>query len=286
MKDQRPNDSKAFSVQVDSEILRRIRQHARSSMSAEICGILIGSQKDDTVVVEACIPGEKAAQGGAHVTFTQDTWAHIYKVKDKDYPDKSVVGWYHSHPGFGVFLSDHDLFIHENFFSARHQVAWVFDPHSDEEGCFGWRDGRTKRLTQITVLTRCKPEIDTVRQEPTALNMPPTPRTEPAKKTVTARSRGKMRGFVRVIVGLFLLAGAAFFLSRFLYDRLLKFSDGYRPITWFSLSLCLVVLLWLATRLRANRKRRQERAKANQSSLTTRKLEGKIAPVSAEKRKP
>ena len=285
MKDQPSNDSKAFSVQVDSEILRRIRQHARSSMSAEICGILIGSQKDDTVVVEACIPGEKAAQGGAHVTFTQDTWAHIYKVKDKDYPDKSVVGWYHSHPGFGVFLSDHDLFIHENFFSARHQVAWVFDPHSDEEGCFGWRDGRTKRLTEIKVMTRCKPEIDTARQEPTAL--PSSPRPEPAKKTMTSRAKGKLPGFVKAIVVLLLLAGAAFFLKRFLPERMLGFFDWKdRPATWIVLSLCLVVLLRFAMRLRVNRKRSQERAKADQSSLTTCKPEGKTAPASAEKRKP
>src|SRR4029453_14212343 len=47
-------------------------------------------------------------------------------------------GWYHSHPGFGVFLSDYDVFIHKNFFTATHQIAWVFDPHSDSEGCFGW----------------------------------------------------------------------------------------------------------------------------------------------------
>ena len=63
-------------------------------------------------------PGAKAVQGGTHVTFTQDTWEHIYQIKDRDYPDARIVGWYHSHPGFGVFLSDHDTFIHKNFFSA------------------------------------------------------------------------------------------------------------------------------------------------------------------------
>lgn len=194
MKDQASNVAKAFSVQVDSEILRRIRQHARSSMSAEICGILIGSKKEDTVVVEACIPGEKAAQGGAHVTFTQDTWAHIYKVKDKDYPDKSVVGWYHSHPGFGVFLSDHDLFIHENFFSARHQVAWVYDPHSDEEGCFGWENGRTRRLKRISVFSQPKDDVDTIRREPlpsfggTTSSGEPKKRTEPEARNAASRT--------------------------------------------------------------------------------------------------
>jgi proteasome lid subunit RPN8/RPN11 len=138
-------------IEFDSEVLRRIRQHARSSMSAEICGVLIGSAADQATIVEASIPGEEARQGGSHVTFTQDTWTHIYQVKDSQYPDKRIVGWYHSHPGFGIFLSEHDTFIHRNFFSNANQIAWVFDPHSDEEGCFAWRRDEIVRVTQIAV---------------------------------------------------------------------------------------------------------------------------------------
>src|SRR5207248_324747 len=125
-------------VQVDGSVLQQIRQHAHGSMQAEICGVLIGAVEGGQTRVEACIDGEKAERGGAHVTFTQATWEHIYKIKDAKYADKAIVGWYHSHPGFGIFLSDHDLFIHENFFNAPHQIAWVIDPHSKEEGCFGW----------------------------------------------------------------------------------------------------------------------------------------------------
>ena len=136
-------------LRIQCEVVRQIRQHARDSMKAEVCGVLIGSEHEAVTVVEACIPGVKAEQGGAHVTFTQDTWEHIYAVKDRDYPDCRIVGWYHSHPGFGVFLSEHDTFIHKNFFSAPNQVAWVYDPHSDEEGCFGWIGGELTRLDRI-----------------------------------------------------------------------------------------------------------------------------------------
>jgi proteasome lid subunit RPN8/RPN11 len=139
---------------VDSEVVRKIRQHARSSNATEICGVLIGQDKDQRIEVTASIEGENADQAGAHVTFTQDTWEHIYAVKDKKYPNERIVGWYHSHPGFGIFLSEHDTFIHKNFFSSPGQVAWVFDPHSDEEGCFGWVNGRIERLTRIAVQDR------------------------------------------------------------------------------------------------------------------------------------
>ncbi len=137
------------SVVMEAEVARQIRQHCRTSMKAEVCGVLIGSINDERTLIEACIAGVNAAQGGAHVTFTQDAWEHIYKIKDKEYPDEKIVGWYHSHPGFGVFLSEHDLFIQENFFSSPQQVAWVFDPHTDEEGCFGWIGGAIEKLSGI-----------------------------------------------------------------------------------------------------------------------------------------
>lgn len=142
------------------EVLQLIRRHARSSMQAEICGVLIGTAAAGVTHVKARIPGEGAAQGGAHVTFTQDTWEHIFKVKDAEYPTESIVGWYHSHPGFGIFLSEYDLFIHENFFNAPHQVAWVFDPHSDEEGCFGWIGKKVEPLDQIAVQRKHRPPTE------------------------------------------------------------------------------------------------------------------------------
>jgi proteasome lid subunit RPN8/RPN11 len=141
-------------VTVDGEVVRQIRQHARSCNKTEVCGVLIGSEDGHSLAIEACIAGANAAQAGTHVTFTQDTWAHIYQTKDAKYPDDRIVGWYHSHPGFGVFLSDHDTFIHKNFFSSPLQVAWVYDPHTDEEGCFGWVGKRLERLSEIAVVDR------------------------------------------------------------------------------------------------------------------------------------
>lgn len=137
-------------VVVSTEVARQIRQHARAHLKTEVCGMLIGSKEGGALQVAACIAGKNAAQAGTHVTFTQDTWEHIYRIKDEQYPESRIVGWYHSHPGFGVFLSDHDTFIHRNFFSAPEQIAWVYDPHSDEEGFFGWRNGQIIRLGKIT----------------------------------------------------------------------------------------------------------------------------------------
>jgi proteasome lid subunit RPN8/RPN11 len=166
---------------IDSEVARQVRQHARSSSRTEICGVLIGQDRNSLIEVQACIPGVNAEEAGAHVTFTQDTWEHIYKVKDKEYPEHRIVGWYHSHPGFGVFLSDHDTFIHKNFFSSPGQVAWVFDPHSDEEGCFGWVGGRIERLARFALVDRhggeCVNEAGSPEQSASDPARPETPNT-------------------------------------------------------------------------------------------------------------
>jgi proteasome lid subunit RPN8/RPN11 len=170
MKEKSKTSNGQPSVLIDSEVVRKIRQHARSSMATEICGVLIGQDKEQRVEVGASIQGENAEQAGAHVTFTQNTWEHIYAVKDKEFPNQRIVGWYHSHPGFGIFLSEHDTFIHKNFFSSPGQVAWVFDPQSDEEGCFGWVKGRIERLTQIAVQDRRGGEVAESSSNPKELN--------------------------------------------------------------------------------------------------------------------
>jgi proteasome lid subunit RPN8/RPN11 len=147
----RKPDQRQPRVTIEGEVLRQIRQHARSNSKTEVCGVLIGEENGNGLSITARIPGLNAAQAGTYVTFTQDTWEHIYKIKDKEHPDERIMGWYHSHPGFGVFLSDHDTFIHKNFFSSALQVAWVYDPHSDEEGCFGWSGERLARVSEIHV---------------------------------------------------------------------------------------------------------------------------------------
>jgi proteasome lid subunit RPN8/RPN11 len=203
------------SVVMEAEVARQIRQHCRTSMKAEVCGVLIGSINDERTLIEACIAGVNAAQGGAHVTFTQDTWEHIYKIKDKEYPDEKIVGWYHSHPGFGVFLSEHDLFIQENFFSSPQQVAWVFDPHTDEEGCFGWIGGAIEKLSglrfgysqNIKVTAAETSEYDEEEQDSETVTRPQSKSQEPVWMVWTSRILG-------YITALLLGAVLAFFFLR------------------------------------------------------------------------
>ncbi len=230
----RSRESERPLVAIGSDVVRQIRRHARSSIKAEVCGVLVGHESSDGMEVEACICGLNAEQAGAHVTFTQDTWEHIYKVKDQQYPNQRIVGWYHSHPGFGIFLSDHDTFIHKNFFSSPKQVAWVCDPHSDEEGCFGWVSGRIERLTQIQIIDRQGGETAEVggRPEPVIEAQEDEPVAGQAWQPEPENTEGLSLSQLTATILSFLAALViGFAISWFFFPRVLYFAVPVDPVT-------------------------------------------------------
>jgi proteasome lid subunit RPN8/RPN11 len=138
-----------FSVRVviARSVLEEIHCHGKSFPNVEVCGLLVGKIYQDELgaflYVQKMIRGEYASSQVAQVTFTPETWEHLYTTLDRDYPDLRILGWYHTHPRFGIFLSEADLFIHHNFFNTPEQIALVYDPHSGEQGVFIWKEGKT-----------------------------------------------------------------------------------------------------------------------------------------------
>jgi len=124
----------ALRVAIERSPHAELVAHAKESLNAEICGVLAGRVCEDDeggfVHVEAAIRGTAASQGSTHVTFTHATWNAIHRTMERDYPQLRIVGWYHSHPGFGVEFSEMDVFIQKNFFSSPTQIALVIDPLS------------------------------------------------------------------------------------------------------------------------------------------------------------
>jgi proteasome lid subunit RPN8/RPN11 len=135
-----------FQSIIRQSVLNQIHRHGLSAQEIEVCGVLVGNVYHDSLgpwlYVEYAIEGNHASQKAAQVTFTADTWTHIQSVMDREYTDKRILGWYHTHPGFGIFLSDMDLFIQDNFFPEPWQIALVYDPKAKEEGLFLWKKGR------------------------------------------------------------------------------------------------------------------------------------------------
>ncbi len=151
----RPRNAGAPAVAISQQALADMEQHAAQDLRHELAGLLLGTvlEGDGQTLVraEVAIPAQHIESRRGSVTFTHDTWAHLNKVKDRDYPDKRIIGWYHTHPSFGIFLSEYDLFIQRNFFTAPWQVAYVTDPVGRESGCFVWKGEQIEKTDDYEV---------------------------------------------------------------------------------------------------------------------------------------
>ncbi len=151
-----PRPGRGATVFVRSAVLGEVQAHAAEDLNTELGGVLVGTAaaaaEGTLVFVEASIRALHTDAARGSVTFTHDTWEQINRIKDRDHPDKRIVGWYHTHPGFGLFLSNYDQFIHRNFFSLPWQVAWVVDPRAQESGVFVWKDGELSGPQELEVV--------------------------------------------------------------------------------------------------------------------------------------
>jgi proteasome lid subunit RPN8/RPN11 len=153
-----PKTKHEFRVFVSEEAFDRAVARGDSDVTREIGGVLVGELMRDAagpyLKIESTVDALHAEEKGAELTFTHATWEHIHKEMDSSHKNKKVVGWYHTHPGFGIFLSDRDQFIHKSFFNLPFQVAFVYDPKSREHGMFVWRDNDVWRLRSYWVGSR------------------------------------------------------------------------------------------------------------------------------------
>lgn len=150
-----PRPESEYRIVLEKGAYETIVSHGETNPEVERCGVLVGDLFKDAdgpfLVITHAIRGERAKEDVSRVRFTHSTWEHIHKVMDEQHPGKRIVGWYHMHPGFGVFLSEVDLFAHRNFFNAAWQVALVVDSKTNREGFFFWRDGEIVRAKRYWV---------------------------------------------------------------------------------------------------------------------------------------
>lgn len=134
-------------------VYKSVLDHASETTSVEICGVLVGEVMKDAngnyLNISGFIRGEHAKNSGCQVSFTHETWDYINSEMENKYKDRSIIGWYHTHPGFGIFLSEMDKFIHDNFFNMPYQIAMVIDPIADKQGIFLWIEGKIRAISKF-----------------------------------------------------------------------------------------------------------------------------------------
>lgn len=142
----------AVDIMINEPAFRDAQAHAISNPDREVAGVLIGpppeKQPDGRYIVHVSntIIAKHTRMQGASVTYTPESWRYIHDKLADMYPNDEavIVGWYHTHPGFGIFLSGMDQFIHRNFFTQIWHIAFVLDPRAHKSGFFCWDRRQTR----------------------------------------------------------------------------------------------------------------------------------------------
>lgn len=142
-----PDDVKVY---IKQDVYKALEKYANSDTSKELGTILIGDYCEQLgkthVVISDYIEAKYTDASASTLTFTHETWDYVHKQHDMLYPSKKIIGWQHTHPNYGIFLSNYDLFIQDNFFNMPFQVAYVIDPIQNIRGFFQWKNGKTEKL--------------------------------------------------------------------------------------------------------------------------------------------
>ena len=139
---------------------------ARGSKN-ESGGVFLGKRYDGFTEILDYVPIEGMNRNPARITFDPDAWS--FALREADKVNLDMIGWYHTHPGWGVFLSNLDEGVNE-YFAEKGQIAAVFDPIKNEfgvlsQGGSGKAQGTYKRHAGYYVFDTPKIEINLSPQE-------------------------------------------------------------------------------------------------------------------------
>ncbi|MFX0106377.1 MAG: Mov34/MPN/PAD-1 family protein [Candidatus Hodarchaeota archaeon] len=148
-----------FPVYIYDIILEQIKDLSRNS-EKEIFGYLVGDllkwKEQIYIIIEEQIFIEDAVHSNQFSTSQIKGKAGEYEKefrklkKKKENDNLRILGWWHSHPDFGCFLSPVDLHTQAYFFPESYQVALVIDPVRDEFKFFTLDKASEKKYKAIS----------------------------------------------------------------------------------------------------------------------------------------
>jgi 26S proteasome regulatory subunit N11 len=126
----------AEKVQISSLSLLKMLKHGRAGIPMEVMGLMLGQFVDEYTIT--CVDVFAMPQSGTGVSVEavdpvfQTNMLEMLKQTGRA---EMVVGWYHSHPGFGCWMSGVDINTQQSFEQLNQRAcAVVVDPVQSVKG--------------------------------------------------------------------------------------------------------------------------------------------------------
>jgi len=126
----------AEQVYISSLALLKMLKHGRAGVPMEVMGLMLGEFVDDYTVTVVDVFAMPQSGTGVSVEAVDPVFqAKMLDMLKQTGRPEMVVGWYHSHPGFGCWLSGVDINTQQSFEALSDRaVAVVVDPIQSVKG--------------------------------------------------------------------------------------------------------------------------------------------------------
>jgi proteasome lid subunit RPN8/RPN11 len=134
-----PKDTndKQFELYIPKKCMDKINKHCQdfANRRLEVMGFLVGDvyyHNELTFALVKDVISSELRATKISVRFEKDGFSGLFeKLENLNY-DYIIVGWYHSHPGLGCFLSSKDIDTQKRMFNKPFHSALVVDPIKEE----------------------------------------------------------------------------------------------------------------------------------------------------------
>jgi 26S proteasome regulatory subunit N11 len=126
----------AETIHISSLALLKMLKHGRAGVPMEVMGLMLGEFIDEYTVQVVDVFAMPQSGTGVSVEAVDPVFQQQFldMLKQTGRPE-TVVGWYHSHPGFGCWLSGVDVNTQQSFEALnKRSVAVVVDPIQSVKG--------------------------------------------------------------------------------------------------------------------------------------------------------
>lgn len=131
-----PSIDSSETISISALALLKMMKHGRAGIPLEVMGLMLGEFVDEYNIKVVDVFAMPQSGTGASVEAVdpvfQTEMMDILKATGRH---ETVVGWYHSHPGFGCWLSSVDVSTQSHFEKiCKRAVAVVIDPIQSVKG--------------------------------------------------------------------------------------------------------------------------------------------------------
>lgn len=140
------------------EAFAQMDQFAQEHPGGENGGFLVGTKRnlksleEYEILVEHFVPLAPSRGGTSRFAMSRDHYMALQKQLSSSGSNLRIVGWMHSHPGFGVFLSAFDKEQHERLFPRPWQIAYVIDAQHGDRALYHCVDRVWRELPGYYIL--------------------------------------------------------------------------------------------------------------------------------------